>query len=63
MTAKEYKTTEKLKVGDEVTVTLKVKVKHVSDAHGLCYQVELPLLDYQGGAREFFLEPEEIQNT
>lgn len=51
---------ERLKVGDEITVTLKVKVTHVSDAHGLCYKVELPRLDYTDGAREFFLEPDEV---
>lgn len=52
---------EELKAGDKVMVTVEATVKKVSNGHGLCYEVELPLRDFSSPRRVWVDEEETIQ--
>jgi hypothetical protein len=49
------------KIGQEVMVSVSAVVTDISDAHGLCYEVELTQRDYSN-PRTIWLEPDELQS-
>lgn len=55
-------TNEELQPGQEVILTLKVRarVNLRSDAHGVCYRIELERRDFVADARTVWIDPDEI---
>lgn len=55
-------TNKELQPGQEVSLTLQVRarVKQRSDAHGLCYELELERRDFEASARRVWVDAQEI---
>jgi hypothetical protein len=46
-------------IGDKIIILAVAEVVRKSNAHGLCYKVQIPQRDYNHN-REIFLDPDEI---
>lgn len=51
-----------LKVGDKITITVEATITDVSNAHGLCYEVELPQKDFNH-SRLVWIDENEINKN